>query len=108
MIGKRYLARLTTRRARARWRINSRDILALFGAKSLVGTHLLRPSGRLQDSKEDLVMDPTARTDYVTRFNSLSIEPRFRRTARKLHSLATPRVHLLYLSFQWMSGFAIL
>jgi len=78
MIGKRYLATTDDQKgARQMAHQFAADILALFGAKSLVGTHIyyVHQAG-FKTPKEIWVMDPDGQNQhYVTRFNSLSIEP---------------------------------
>ena len=78
MIGKRYLASTDDEKgARQLAHLFAADILAMFGGKSLIGTHIyyVHQAG-FKAPKEIWVMDPDGQNQhYVTRFNSLSIEP---------------------------------
>lgn len=78
MIGKRYLASTDDEKgARQMAHQFAADILAMFGGKSLVGTHIYYVhQASLKGPKEIWVMDPDGQNQhFVTRFNSLSIEP---------------------------------
>jgi TolB protein len=78
MIGKRYLASTNDEKgARQMAHQFAADILTLFGGKSLVGTHIyFVHQAALKAPKEIWVMDPDGQNQhFVTRFNSLSIEP---------------------------------
>ncbi len=78
MIGKRYLASTDDEKgARQLAHQFAADILAMFGGKSLVGTHIYYVhQAAFKAPKEIWVMDPDGENQhYVTRFSSLSIEP---------------------------------
>jgi len=78
MLGKRYLAASEDEKgARQMAHEFAADIIALFGGKSLVGTHIyyVHQAGP-KAPKEIWVMDPDGQNQhFVTRFNSLTIEP---------------------------------
>ena len=78
MIGKRYLASTDDEKgARQLAHQFAAEIITLFGGKSLVGTHIyyVHQAG-FRAPKEIWAMDPDGQNQhFVTRFNSLSIEP---------------------------------
>jgi len=78
MIGKRYLASTDDEKgARQIAHQFAADILAMFGGKTLFGTHIYYVhQAAFRAPKEIWVMDFDGRNQhYVTRFNNLSIEP---------------------------------
>jgi len=78
MIGKRYLASSDDEKgSRQMAHQFAADILAMFGGKSLVGTHIYYVhQAAFRAPKEIWVMDPDGQNQhYVSRFNSISIEP---------------------------------
>jgi TolB protein len=78
MIGKRYLASTADEKgARQMAHEFAGDIIAMFGGKSLVGTHIYYVhQANFGAPKEIWVMDPDGQNQHpVTHFNSLSIEP---------------------------------
>src|ERR1017187_4463045 len=75
VLGKTYIEPLDEAGARKGAHEFAADILALFGAKSLFGTHIyfVRQQGQ---NKEIWVMDPDGKNQkQITHYNSLSIEP---------------------------------
>jgi len=78
MIGKRYLASTDDEKgARQMAHQFAADIIEMFGGKSLVGTHIYYVhQAAFGAPKEIWVIDPDGQNQhYITRFNSISIEP---------------------------------